>query len=111
MNESTNFAEVTLVGVVALFGVACHAGVEPTEASPAPVVAIDVPPPEARLAQDQPADPVQPVYDPCDGKTCGDPCQLCPPGSDETCVEPPRQCDARGACTNVPPACMADDAP
>jgi hypothetical protein len=81
---------------------ACHPSPEPVSER-APVVVTDVPL-EARLAQH----PDEPVYDPCDGKTCGDPCQLCPPSSDETCVEPPRQCDARGACTNVPPACMAE---
>lgn len=60
--------------------------------------------------QDDPTEPdEEPVHDPCDGKTCGDACQLCPPDAGETCVEPPRQCDANGMCVQASPACIAGE--
>ncbi len=46
-------------------------------------------------------------YDPCGGKECGDPCQICDEGDNE-CVEPAGQktCNSRSVCTTAgPPVC------
>lgn len=94
-------------------GTACRASAEPSPAdaapvavAPAAVASAETAPTPGLAAQDLPDE--EPPFNPCEGKTCGEPCQLCPPSSEETCVEPPRQCDERGVCSLVPPACMAD---
>ena len=45
-------------------------------------------------------------YDPCAGKSCGDPCSLCPP-DDAECVETAvvKQCNAAGECTAEAATC------
>ena len=93
------------LGAAAL--IACHDTSEPAREASAPAAiaaagALGVV--AAVPAQELP----EPPEDPCDGKVCGDTCQLCTPG-EETCTEPLRHCDARGLCSHVPPACMAEE--
>lgn len=49
------------------------------------------------------------VYDPCDGKACGDACTLCDP-TDSTCEETlsEKYCGANGTCGGGMPECPAD---
>jgi hypothetical protein len=50
-------------------------------------------------------------YDPCAGKTCGDPCTACPPGA-PGCVEGAvvKACDPRGRCVaEAPDLCAPGD--
>ncbi len=49
--------------------------------------------------------PIEP-YDPCEGKACGETCQVCRPG-DPTCIETAvvKYCQPDGACSPEAPAC------
>ena len=51
-------------------------------------------------------------YQPCGGKSCGDTCQICPPG-DPNCFETAvvKFCHADGACSASPPACIPPPPP
>lgn len=46
------------------------------------------------------------TYDPCENKSCGETCQLCPPG-DAECSETGevKACDRDGACLKRPVQC------
>jgi hypothetical protein len=49
------------------------------------------------------------AYDPCENKTCGERCTICPPG-DPTCIETGalKYCDDNGRCrAGAPPTCSA----
>jgi hypothetical protein len=52
-----------------------------------------------------------PPYEPCLGKPCGAPCDMCPPG-DPMCMEPPgpKSCDHFGACVMGMSTCTPTDA-
>ncbi len=60
---------------------------------------------QAACCEEDECDEVMP-YDPCDGKSCGDDCQLCAPGAEdctETAVE--KYCNPEGECEAIVPEC------
>ena len=57
-------------------------------------------------AGSKPDESVSSNYQPCAGKTCGDPCRVCPP-TDADCVETAvlKMCDQSGSCSAQAPSC------
>ncbi|HZO16978.1 MAG TPA: hypothetical protein VFB62_27065 [Polyangiaceae bacterium] len=77
--------------------------------SPPPTPAPETPPPAPTQSEPAPTasePPPETKYDPCVGRPCGSPCNICPP-DDANCVETAvvKNCNEQGKCTQEMAKC------